>query len=75
MILTFIAGCKKIDVMVKPEQRIYEVYQRLLKTGFFSPVEGSGQLTVYSMRQKSYVNFLLTFWQGGIYTGDILRFQ
>ena len=75
MILTFIAGCKKIDVMVKPEQRIYEVYQRLLETGFFSPVEGSGQLTVYSMRQKTYVNSLLTFWQGGIYTGDILRFQ
>ena len=38
MILTFVEERKKLDVMVKPEQRIMDVYQRLLEAGFFSPL-------------------------------------
>ena len=74
MILTFVEDRKKLDVMVKPEQRTMDVYQRLLEAGFFSPLRDDRQVKVYSMRKKAYVNPMLTFWQGGIYAGDILTF-
>ncbi len=62
-----------MDIMVKPEQRIQEVYQRLLKAGFFSKGLAGGQLKVYSMRRRAYVNPLLTFGEGRICAGDIIK--
>ena len=35
-----------IDVMIKPEQRIQEVYRELLKNGYFEPVGHEGQIRV-----------------------------
>ncbi len=61
-----------IDVMIKPEQRIQEVYRELLKNGYFEPVGHEGQIRVYSFRQEGYVNPMLTFRQGRIYGGDVL---
>lgn len=74
MILTFFGDGKKLDIMVKPEQKIESVYEVLLENGFFSVqyrYQGA-QLSVYSMRWSAYVNPILTFRQGDIYNGDIL---
>lgn len=68
-------GLKKLDIIVKPEQRIGDVYRRLLENGFFSKVCQKSQIRVYSVRQRAYVNPLLTFLQGGIYAGDILALE
>lgn len=73
MILTIIADEKLVDIMIKPEQRIQEVYRGLLENGYFRPVCCTRQIRVYSFRQEGYVNPMLTFRQGGIYGGDILR--
>lgn len=69
------SGLKKLDIIVKPEQRIEDVYRCLLENGFFSKVYRNSQIRVYSVRQRAYVNPLLTFWQGGIYAGDILAVE
>ncbi len=73
MILTIAADENLVDIMIKPEQRIEEVYMGLLENGYFTPTGRTGQLRVYSFRQEGYVNPMLTFRQGGIYGGDILR--
>lgn len=77
MILTMVVSegnqdRRQIDVMIKPEQRIQEVYRELLENGYFAPVSHERQIRVYSFRQEGYVNPMLTFRQGGIYGGDIL---
>lgn len=77
MIVTFMEGetgeeNKKLDVMVRPKQKIEDVYGQLLENGFLS---GEGQKIkpgVYSVRWKEYVDPSQTFWQGKIYAGDIL---
>lgn len=68
-------GLKKLDIIVKPEQRIEDVYRCLLENGFFSKVCQRSQIRVYSARKRAYVNPLLTFLQGGIYAGDILAVE
>lgn len=73
MILTIMENEKKLDVIVKPEQRIREVYRILVENGRFAPPASGMQLQVYSMRQQRYINPMLTFRQGNIYEGDILR--
>lgn len=72
MIITFMAGEKKLDVMVKPEQRIADVCRKLCENGFLPMQRGEAPMSVYSMRRKEYVDPLLTLWQGRIYAGDIL---
>lgn len=67
------AGCTMVDIMIQPEQKIQEIYQGLLEHGYFPPVCRTGQIRVYSFRQEEYINPMLTFRQGGIYGGDILR--
>lgn len=74
MVLTLLRNGKKLDIMVKPEQKIESVYGVLLENGFYTEqcrYQGS-QLSVYSMRRSAYVNPILTFRQGEIYNGDIL---
>lgn len=73
MILTIMENEKKLDVIVKPEQRIKEVFRILVENGCFSPLASGMQLQVYSMRQQRYINPMLTFRQGNIYEGDIIR--
>lgn len=77
MIVTIIAespdGCRKLDVMVRPEQRIGAVFRRLCDNGSFAPLYEE-DLSVYSLRRKGYVDPLRTFWQERVYTGDILIF-
>lgn len=63
---------KKLDVMVRPEQQIKEVYDRLCENGFLSSLHEGRQISVYSLRRREYVNKTLTFWLGKIYAGDIL---
>ena len=66
--------CKKLDVMVKPEQRIGEVYKRFSENGFLPAQPEDGQMSVYSLRRKEYLDETLTFWQDKIYAGDVLVF-
>ncbi|MEZ3486968.1 MAG: hypothetical protein K1W22_10370 [Lachnospiraceae bacterium] len=66
---------KKLDIIVKPEQRIEDVYRCLLENGFFTKVCQKSQIRVYSVRQRAYVNPLFTFLQGRIYAGDILAVE
>ena len=73
MTLTIMEDKRKLDVVVKPEQRIQEVYRILVENGRFPALRPAIQLKVYSLRQKRYVNPMLTFRQGNIYDGDILR--
>lgn len=73
MLLTIMANDRKVDIIIKPEQRIQEIYRELLENGYFAPVYHSRQVRVYSFRQQGYINPMLTFRQGGIYSGDILR--
>jgi len=63
---------KSMDIIVKPEQRIQEVYRILVENGFFSSISDTMQLQVYSKRQGKYINPILTFKQGKVYEGDIL---
>ncbi|GFI42880.1 MAG: hypothetical protein HFG82_05200 [Dorea sp.] len=77
MIITFMTGeagedYKKIDVMVRPEQKIEDVYGQLILNGFLPQQHEKKQLPVFSLRRKEYVKPSLTFWQGRIYAGDIL---
>lgn len=64
--------CKRLDVMVKPGQRIEEVCRRFSENGFLPPLHKGRQMYVYSLRQKAYVDPAQTFWQEKIYAGDIL---
>jgi len=73
MTLTIMENEKKLDVIVKPEQRIQEVYRILVENGCFAPLVPAIQLKIYSRRQNRYVNPMLTFRQGNIYEGDILN--
>lgn len=73
MTLTIMENEIGLDVVVKPEQRIQEVWRILVENGRFAPLFPDIQLRIYSMRQKRYINPLLTFRQGNIYEGDILR--
>lgn len=75
MTLTIMENNKSMDIIVKPEQRIQEVYRILVENGFFSSITDVMQLQVYSKRQEKYVNPILTFRQGMIYEGDILLFH
>lgn len=72
MTLTIMENETKLDVIVKPEQRIQEVHRILVENGCFLPLTPAIQLKVYSLRQKKYINPLLTFRQGNIHEGDIL---
>jgi hypothetical protein len=65
-------GYKKLDVMVRPGQRIADVCAKLIENGFLPPLCEETLRSVYSLRRKEYVNPLLTFWQGRVYAGDIL---
>lgn len=64
--------CRKLDVMVKPKQRIRKVYERFSENGFFPSLNEDEQMSVYSLRRKEYLNEALTFWQEEIYAGDVL---
>lgn len=81
MIVTFMTKemepdrCKKLDVMVKPQQRIEDVCRLLIENGFLPQTGGEWQRSIYSLRRKEYVNPLLNFWQGRIYAGDILLIE
>ncbi len=78
MIVTFMEEGKKLDIMVKSEQKIEAVFKVLLENDIFSGSVNKqyrnqeAQLCVYSMRRSAYVNPMLTFCQGEIYSGDIL---
>lgn len=68
--LTFEIGNQKIDIMVRPDQRMSEVL-KVLKDNriiFFQ----TEKAVIYSMRKKEYVNQRLTFQQAEVFTGDIL---
>lgn len=68
--LTFEIGNQKIDIMVRPDQRMSEVL-KVLKDNriiFFQ----TEKAVIYSMRKKEYVNQRLTFRQAEVFTGDIL---
>lgn len=73
MTLTIMEGEKRLDVVVKPEQRIQEVYRILTENGCFRALRPAVQLKIYSLRQRRYVNPMLTFRQGNIYEGDMIR--
>ncbi|HJA82288.1 MAG TPA: hypothetical protein H9776_11265 [Candidatus Mediterraneibacter intestinipullorum] len=73
MRLTITENERSLDVIVKPEQRIQEVYRILVENGCFAPLAPAIQLKIYSRRQTRYVNPMLTFRQGNIYEGDILN--
>ena len=73
MRLTITENERILYVIVKPEQRIQEVYRILVENGCFAPLAPSIQLKIYSRRQTRYVNPMLTFRQGNIYEGDILN--
>ena len=64
MTLTIMEDNKSLDIIVKPEQRIQEVYRVLVENGFFSSISEMVQLQVYSKRQGKYINPILTFKQG-----------
>lgn len=72
MVITFVADNRKLDIMVQPEQKIEEVYQRLQGNGYFSSVCHGRQLRVYSLRQKAYLNSMLSFREEHVFQGDIL---
>lgn len=72
MTLTIAGNNKSMDIIIKPEQRIEEVYRILVENGFADPIADTMQLQVYSKRQGKYINPVLTFKQGKIYEGDIL---
>lgn len=48
MTLTIMEDNKSLDIIVKPEQRIQEVYRVLVENGFFSSISEMVQLQVYS---------------------------
>ncbi len=73
MILTFRADNRTVDIMVKQEQRIDDVY-RILSESLRLPATRR-ETRVYSMRRSAYVNPMLTFEQSEIYNGDILVFD
>lgn len=68
------ADGKKMDIIVKPEQRIDSVYRILCENCCFPVCCQEVQARVYSMRKRAYVNPMLTFGQGEIFNGDILVF-
>ncbi len=59
MTLTIMEDNKSLDIIVKPEQRIQEVYRVLVENGFFSSISEMVQLQVYSKRQGKYINPIL----------------
>ena len=62
-----------IDVIVKPEQRIGDVFL-VLTSNMRLPFELALQPTrLYSRRKKRYINERLTFKQAGLFTGDVLE--
>lgn len=68
--LTIEIKSRKMDIMVRKDQRMSEVL-KVLKDNriiFFQ----AEKIMIYSMRKKEYVNQRLTFRQAGIFTGDIL---
>lgn len=73
--LTVMSGSRKTDIMIKCEQRIRDVYQCLVENGYLLPVCGAGDILVYSVRQRAYVDPELTFSRGNVYNGDILRIE
>lgn len=75
MILTFRADNRTVDIMVKQEQRIDEVYRILSESLRLPACCRETQTRVYSMRRSAYVNPMLTFGQSEIYNGDILVFD
>lgn len=74
MILTFMADERKEDIIVKPEQRIGDVYRTLCESCCFPACCREVQMRVYSVRKRAYVNPMLTFCQSEIFHGDILMF-
>ena len=54
MTLTIMEDNKSLDIIVKPEQRIQEVYRVLVENGFFSSISEMVQLQVYSKRHCYY---------------------
>ncbi len=75
MTVTFMSDNKNLDVVVRPEQKIGDVYGKLLENGYFSPVRREDIVKVYSLRQTRYVNSMLTFRQGEIYEGDVILIE
>lgn len=75
MMLTVMAEGKSLDIMIKPEQRIGDVYQSLVKAGYLLSAGNKEKILVYSMRQKAYKSPESTFEQEKIYNGDILRIE
>lgn len=72
MVLTFAADNRKLDIMVKPEQKIEEVYRRLRENGYFKTECHGRRIRVYSMRRRAYLNSMRTFREEDICEGDIL---
>ena len=75
MMLTFMANDKKLDIMIKREQKIRDVYRSLLENGYLPPVGEEREMQVYSMRRREYIDPVQTFGQEEIYNGDILRIE
>lgn len=75
MMLTLMANDKKLDIMIKREQKIRDVYCSLLENGYLPPACEEREMQVYSMRRRAYINPVQTFGQAGIYNGDILRIE
>lgn len=75
MMLTIVAEDKELDIIVRKEQRIQEVCDRLFENGYISQIGGGRRLQVYSVRRNAYVAAGHTFSQEEIYNGDILRIE
>ena len=75
MTLTIMEDNKSLDIIVKPEQRIQEVYRVLVENGFFSSISEWCNCKCIQKDKGNNINPILTFKQGKIYEGDILLIQ
>ena len=73
--IVMMSNGKVFDIMVKPEQRIRDVLTVLSENGLVSNLHISNAVRARSWRWGTIVSGLLTFWQAGIYSGDILYIE
>lgn len=64
---------RQCDLMVLPQQRMWEVLKVLEENKIIYALTEKVQL--YSHRNREYVNHRLTFQQARIYSGDILELR
>lgn len=71
--IMILATGDKMNLMVSRDQKIADTLQVLYEKGILSIYNREEMQRVQSMRTGSWISTRLTYEEGNIYTGDILR--